>query len=162
MHGQSSPGHESQPISHQSAVVVKVLADQFKCLWPVLDIDHQGARRLGDMSLKIMLLAHFSKDIQVNGSQVPRLGYVDSKLDPVHSQFEVIFSIVETLWLSTLLSGMSMMEQSLVMWTSDNSGSSFLSSISSSETDFAASVDHLRRINRSFISSLGAERVKEL
>ena len=53
--------------------------------------DLREARHLGDLSLKVTLLAHVVQDIGVNVRQLSRPGYVDLMSDLVPGQFEVIF-----------------------------------------------------------------------
>ena len=81
-----------QPIAHQSAVLVEVLTDQFKGLGPVPDINHRRARGLRDLSLKVTLLAHGSKNSRSKISWVPGSGAADLVLNPVDDEFEMVFS----------------------------------------------------------------------
>ena len=65
-------------------MLVKVLADQFKGLGPVVDIDNWRARRFRDLSLEVTLLAHETKDTRGNVREVPHPGDPDKVTDLVH------------------------------------------------------------------------------
>ena len=78
-------------ISAQSAVLIKVLTDQFKGLGLVVEIDNWRASCFRIFPLEVMLLARETEDLQGNNCEVPRPGDLYTVSNQVHRQLQVVF-----------------------------------------------------------------------